>query len=412
MSKNKLNNYYWPLNVPTFTFFDKYKVFRWLLKEPQWTAGKWVRKYEEKWEKYLDNKSHAIAVSSGSTANELIALRRKWELEKQGRWPRDNKVIFASNTWISNCSVWINLGFEPVFVDPKLTNLCVAGADIEKELEKDPTIGTVFYTSLLGYADSYEALIRVKYLYANVKFMMDNCESSFSEFSIDLGMEREKLNFNNFSTSSTSCFFSHFTTSGTELGLIFTQDKEEMEWYRMNRNHGLTRGMPEEYKNLNVDSMFDFYYMGSNYRTSNLACYMALLDFDRALEFSKRGRRLLSYRFYAELDYDLFEHPHYGSQIEEGYGQIPLAIPIIVKESANRPDLIHKLKGYLSAKGVETRPIIGGFLGFQTAFKKYNLDPEQYKRSVYLHKNGIYIGLHQGIDVEMAKVLAQEISKL
>lgn len=411
MKKNK----YWSLNVSTFTFWDKLKIFWWLCTEKIWTAGEWVRRYEKIWEDYT-NCPHVIAVSSGSAANELIALRRKWELEKEGSWPKKNKVIFAANTWISNVSPWLNIGFEPIFVDAKTLNLNVSIEDLRDALIKNKNVGTVFYTTLLGYSDDLLELKKTATKY-NAKFLLDNCESSFSwqRTAInygDFGLDESHISYNNLVTCSTSCYFSHFTTSGTELGLIFTHHDEEADWYRMARNHGMTRGMPEKYWNKNVDRAFDFYLMGSNYRTSNLACYMASLDFERALKFSEEKRIRISNEFYHNLDLNKFEWPQYENTLYENNKMIPLALPIIVSKRANRPDLINKIKDYLISKGVETRPVVGGFLGAHTTFKKYNLNPKNFPRSIWIHNNGIYIGLHHKITLKMARKLAKEISNL
>lgn len=395
---------YWSLNESTFTFWDKCKIFYWLCTEKIWTQGEYVKKLEQKWSEYTKC-PHVIAVSSGSAANELIALRRKWELEQEGNWPKHNKVAFAANSWISNCSVWINLGFEPVFIDPTGANLCVTVDDLTKALDNNPDVKTVFYTSLLGHSESIDGLIIVCQ-YRNVKFLMDNCESSFSGV---YTFENVTRNFNNFVTSSTSCYFSHFTSPNQELGLVFCQDKEEADWYRMARNHGMTRGMSNEYKNPKVHPDFDFYLLGSNYRTSNLICYMALLDFDRALAFSKERQRLgCLFYMVLGLDSDNFEIP----VASFAQNVVPLALPIVVRQDANRPDLMNKVKGYLEAKGVMTRPLIAGWLGAHTAFKKYNMDPKDFPRSVWLNDNAIYLGLHHKVTSDMVVKIAQEISKL
>lgn len=404
----KNSKYYWPLNVSTFTFWDKCKIFWWLVKEPIWTSGKWVERYEKKWSNYTKC-PHVIAVSSGSAANELIALRRKHELELEGNWPKKNKAIFCGNSWISNCSVFINLNFEPIFVDATLLNLCASIRSIEIALLRNPDVGTVFYTTLLGYSENIYDLIELCKKY-NVKLMLDNCESSFSKQFDDVS--GNQISFNNFVTSSVSCYFSHHTSGNGELGLIFCQNEEEADWFRMMRNHGMTRGMPSKYRNKEVDAAFDFYLMGSNYRTTNLGCYMALLDFDRAEKFSREQRINISNYFYHHLDQEKFECSQGESATEEGRGLIPLALPIIVKQKANRPDLIDKVKGYLAAKSCETRGIIGGFLGVHTAFKKYNLKPEDYPRCMWMHKNGIYLGLNIHVSLKMAKEIAQGLSKL
>lgn len=398
---------YWSLNESMFTFLDKCKIFRWLCTEKIWTQGEWVRKLEQKWEDYTKC-PYVVAVSSGSAANELIALRRKWELEQENNWPKNNKIAFVSNSWISNCSVWINFGFEPIFIDPTGRNLCATLEDIEKTLDKYPDIKTIFYTSLLGHTESIQEMM-IYCEWRGVKFLMDNCESSFSTDVIVEDSNIHNKNVNNFVTSSTSCYMSHFTSPNQELGLIFCQTEEESDWYRMARNHGMTRGMPNKYKNPKVHEDFDFYLMGSNYRTSNLICYMALLDFDRALKFSKR-RRVLSELFYESLNEDKFEHIYFYKKDFQNI--VPLALPIVVKESANRPDLMNRVKDYLKINDIATRPLIAGWLGFHVCFKKYNLNPDDFPRSVWLNDNAIYLGLHYKVTKEMVVKIAKEISKL
>ena len=158
--------YNWPLCADSFTVWDKIKLSKFLFTNRIWTQGDTVRSYEEKWEKMLD--CYAIMVSSGSSANELIALRRKWELQQVEEWPRRNKVVFAVNSWISNCSTFINLSFEPIFCDVNKLNLNVTSNELKKILDKDVdhNIGTVFYTTLLGFGVVAEAMGGLRHLTA------------------------------------------------------------------------------------------------------------------------------------------------------------------------------------------------------------------------------------------------------
>jgi CDP-4-dehydro-6-deoxyglucose reductase, E1 len=400
----------WPLTSDSFSFFDKLKICYWLLTEDKWTQGDWVRKYEYLWEDYLKCKSFATMVSSGSTANELIALRKKWELEKEGNWPRKNKVIVSSTTWISNISPFINIGFEPVFVDIDLDSLCADISQIEILLSNDldKKIGVVNYTTLVGKSGDIEYLVELCKKY-EVKLILDNCESSFSEY-------YDKGNFSNFATSSTSIYFSHLTTSGTEGGLIFCKDKEESDWYKMMRSHGMTRGMPDIYKNKEVDPMFDFCYMGSNYRSSNLQAYMALLNFHKSIKFID-NRKKLAYMF--EFCYkcmDLFSTKDnknlniskIGYLYSENSGEVPFCLLYISKNE----EILKKLKTVFDKYNIEYRPIIGGNLLRQTAFKKYGLDPTVFSNSEYIHKHGLYIGLHSKVTMKMISKLSTIIEEI
>ncbi len=392
----------WPLMVSSFTFADKLRIGKFLLTEPIWTYGAWVKRYEDMWVEQFGCK-HAVMVSSGSAANEVIALRRKWELQRTGEWPRRNKVIFPVNTWISSVSVWINIGFEPVFVDVHRGTLNVTPETLESVFVKDKegTIATVFYTALLGYSHGLDVCRMVANFYG-ARFLMDNCEASFSYYR-DRGQTRSILTA---ATCSTSIFFSHFTTSGTEGGLIFTDSEDEADWFRMCRSHGLTRGMPDRYKNPDVSPDFDFYLLGSNYRSSNLQAYMASLDFKRALEFSQDQRRLLLYTVNDNLDKSKYARFGFSADLTHCL-DVPLAIPILCRTKQHRT----KVESHLKSIGVMTRPIIGGSLLSHTCFKGYG-NPEDYPNAKWAHECGFYIGINKDVTMEMGSALTEELNTL
>lgn len=393
---------YWPLAHCSMTTLDKLKIGYWLLTNDQWTQGATVRAYEQEWEVYT-GAPHVIMVSNGSMANELIALRRKWELQKAGEWPTRNKVVFPVVNWISSVSPWINLGFEPVFMDVG-ANLTSTPEQVAAALETRADIAAVFYTSLLGFTGGVESVLSVCRA-ANVPLYLDNCEASFtSEMFLNardgIGYPTSR-HISNVVTSSTSLYASHHTSGTQEGGLIFCQSTEEADWYRMARNHGMTRGMDPKYRNLDVDPMFDFYLMGSNYRSTNLLAYMASLDLERAIEFGY-DRRLLSERFSIGLDDARYERPH----LDLG-GAVPLSIPIVTKV----PRLIKKVKALLMANGIESRPIVSGNLLYQTAFRQYG-DPKAFPRADYIHQNGLYVGLHPKVTEEMIDTLIYRLNAL
>ena len=379
----------WPLAVSNFTTLDKLKVGWWLLKEDHWSQGDWVRQYEQKWEDYT-GAPYAIMVSSGSAANFLIAQRRKMELIANGEWPTKNKVVFPVVNWISAVSPWLQQGFHPVFVDVS-ANMCSSGDQIDAAL-KDENVAAVFYTTLLGLSGDLERIQKICE-FRTVPLYLDNCESSFSLFG--------ERHFCNFVTSSTSFYFSHHTSGNQEGGMIFCQDSHEACWYRMARNHGMTRGMPDAYKNCDAHPHFDFYMLGSNHRSTNLIAYMAALDFDRALAFCP-DRQALSAQFTASLEPKHYEAPHLilGDCV-------PLALPIVCKQTGR----IDKVRALLDRLGVEHRPIVGGNLLKHTAFRPYG-KASRFKRANHIHNEGVYIGLHTGVTPRMVSELARELNLL
>lgn len=401
MNKNN-KKFNWTLCADVYSFWDKIKISRFLFTEKIWTYGKWIVAYEDMWSKFLGG-THAVMVSSGSAANELIALRRKWELQQSGDWPKKNKVIVPVNTWISSVSPWIHAGFEIVFSDVSPLNLNVESHHISELFNKDTEkrIGTVFYTALLGF---YGDINTCKLITESrgAKFLMDNCEATLSTYRKRSGQADWLLNF---STCSTSIFYSHFLVSGTEGGLVFCKSQEEADWYRMMRSHGLTRGMPDKYKNPKVSPMFDFALLGSNYRSSNLQAYMAMLDFNRGIDYSLKNRQKIFSALNSNLDPSKFECFSQSGDYPDDV--IPLAIPIVCKTESFKKTV----EQFCNSNGIETRPIIGGCLLMHTAFKGYG-NPKDFPVALNAHKKGLYIGINKNITEKMAFDLAQELNKL
>lgn len=398
--------YKWPLAKDSFTFWDKLKITKWILGNNQWTQGKLVKEYEQKWSEYTKC-PYVIMTASGSASNELIALRAKYQLQKFGQWPKKNKVIFPVNTWVSSVSVWLNFGFEPVFVDLDINNLCADIKLIEKELKKRDDIGYVFYTTLLGFSGD---LLKLKEICGKYKtgLGLDNCESGFSKI--------DDLHYCNLVTSSTSMYFSHLTTSGSESGLIFCQDKDEYAFYLMARSHGMTRSLNnykdilgedyiKSYTNPKVDKNFDFNILGSNYRSSDYLAFPALLDFRKREKYCLHRQKIYQF-FNLELDSNKFHVIEPNILLTD---TIPFVLPIILKE--NNQELIDKIKEYLNDNSIEFRQIVGGHLLFQFAFKQYK-DNKSHKVSKHIHSNGIYIGLNQNLTKKLVQKWAIDLSRL
>jgi len=202
----------WKLNTNHFTFWDRLKICGFFLNTKNfWTYGKQVQLFEQKMAEYVGVK-YALFVSSGSTANTLLAYYLDQVETKK-------KIIFPSVTWSTSVTPFIKCGFEPVFVDINLNDLSMDLDQVEKILKEDNDVSTIFITSLLGIAPDIDKLIYLKNKY-NVKIMMDNCESTFTKY--------KGRNISSFFTSTTSTYFGHLLQS-VEGGFVFTNDEKEYE---------------------------------------------------------------------------------------------------------------------------------------------------------------------------------------
>ena len=175
----------------------------------------------------------------------------------------------------------------------------------------------------------------------------------------------------------------------------------------MARSHGLTRGMPDKYKNPNVSPDFDFYMLGSNYRSSNLQAYMAWLDFDRAYQFSIEKRSEIMEDIQDGLNPIRFVRFVVWDFEKSNAVCVPLAVPILCHTKEDRV----RVEAALKAAGVLTRPIIGGNLLAHTAFKGYgNID--DYPVAKWAHECGFYVGLNKSVTPVMIAKLIKLLNSL
>jgi CDP-6-deoxy-D-xylo-4-hexulose-3-dehydrase len=371
----------WPLNINNFSFIDKLKICNFFLsRSRRWTQDIEVKNFEKKMSNYVGSK-YAVFVANGSLANNLIAQYIK-SISKNKKI-----VVFPSTTWQTSCSPWIKAGFEPCFIDVSMEDFSIDKEKLTQFVSKNKSkIACIFPTSLIGFTPDFDFYKNLEKTY-KVKVVFDNCENTFGCF--------KNKNISSFFTSSTSTYFGHQLQS-VEGGFIFTNSEDEYKYFLINRNHGMVRSLiPYELsvKNISnpkVNQLFDFYSLGDNNRNSDINAFIGQLDFNRVKLYTKSRKSLYSI-FKNNLDHTKYILP------EERINccDVPFCLPIIVKENnKKRFELaLNKCKVF----GIEYRPIVSGFLGYQTCYKKYFKSIKAYPNSIYLHNYGFYVGLYHGI---------------
>lgn len=341
-----------------------------------------VINFENKMAKYVGSE-YAVFVSSGSTANALLAMYLKDNFHKK------KVVVFPSTTWITSVSRFIREGFTPHFIDISLDDLSIDLDKLELYLKKNSkNVACVFVTSLLGFSPHIDRLKMIEKKY-KVKIMMDNCESTFTTYNCK--------NISSYFTSTTSTYFGHHLQS-VEGGFVFTNDEREYEYFLMSRNHGMTRSLSknkERYLNPDVDSRFDFRFLGDNYRNTNINAFIGQLDFARIEHYVKARQDLYDY-FYDLCESSKTEVLTVRRKDED----VPFSLPFVLPSKEAKANI----QGYCTQNKIENRPIISGNLLRQTCLKKYG-NPTKFKVSELLHHRGLYVGLH-------SKVKKENIQKL
>ena len=243
--------------------------------------------------------------------------------------------------------------------------------------------------------------------------MFDNCEASLSSYIIDPESE-EKIHVCKNHTSSTSFYLGHYINC-CEGGMIFTNDRKEYAYFLLNRNHGMIRSLRDEMwigshdyidrRNILVDERFDFCSLGNNFRSTDIAAKIGLLDFKRKYYYINR-RQSLYYNFAVSLDSKKYLLPK--EYLDRKY--VPFCLPIIT-QGCGKQNRIFAVKEYLEEHSIESRPIISGFLGFHTPYKKY-MSGKDHPNAVHLHKYGVYVGLYAGIKEKQIIKLVKDLNKL
>jgi CDP-6-deoxy-D-xylo-4-hexulose-3-dehydrase len=383
-----MNKFVWPLNNASFTLLDRIKLCLFFLnKDNFWTQSKYVKKIEEEFAKFVGSK-YAVFVSSGSTANTLLAMHLKDNYYSKVK----NTVIFPSTTWTTSISPFIREGFKPQFIDINIQDFCLDLDTTEKFLQKNhKKVAAILCVSLIGQVPDIEKLKYLEQKY-KVKILLDNCENT-------LGLYKNK-NISSYFTSTTSTYLGHQLQS-VEGGLIFTNSEEEYEYFLMNRNHGMTRSLTvydidsSKYKNPEVNKLFDFYSLGNNFRNTDINAFIGLLDFARIESYCKKRNDIFKKIENIFKDQDLILPLNLKDRTP-----VPFCFPFLSKDL----NLIKRLMNFCKENHIETRPIISGNLLKQTCYKNYE-DYRNFKNSEFLHTHGFYIGIYPNLSDKQINIL-------
>jgi len=362
---------YWPLMKDCVTAADKQAMIEFITSTSRFTNGPQVKEFEKRWSEWLGCK-HSLFVSSGSTANLLLvaAVKEKYNLQA------GDKVLVPAMTWVTNISPIIQLGLQPIFCDVDKDNFGFDLSHLETLALKHPDIKAVFVTHLFGIPadiDSYRAVL------PDAVFMEDVCESHGATYK---GQKTGTLS----AGSTFSFYFGHHMTT-IEGGFVCTNDDELYNLMKMKRSHGMAREAQgdkfEEYKQMypDVHPQFLFVTDGYNFRSMELNAVLGISQLPR-LDACIARRQEIYDRFLTMIKgYNLF---HLPSQ----EGNSSFCLPFI----CHQKEVKEKLESFLSARGVETRPLCSGNLLRQPFLKDYALDIETAANVDFLHENGFFIG--------------------
>ena len=351
----------------------------------QLTMSKNVKNFETAFAKYV-GAPYAVMVNSGSSAN-LIALAAAANPIRKNCLKPGDEVLVPAVCW--STSVWplFQMSLKPVFVDVDPLTLNMSMNDLRNKISSKTK--AVMAVHILGNSTAMEDLLSFC-KEKNLLLIEDTCESLGSlygnKFLGTLGA---------FGTY--SFYYSHHMTTG-EGGMITCQTEEDYDLLKCLRAHGWTRELSNrqelEKKYNSVDPRFLFVNVGYNVRPMEVQGALGICQLKKIDEMNATrvyNRNTLIQRMKA--------HPQWKDQfvfINEAPGTKPIWFGFCCLLNPKYSGQQREFLTYLSAHGIENRPIVSGNFVRQPALKTFGveLNPLDFPVAEKVDKEGFFIGLH------------------
>ncbi len=345
-----------------------------VIKTNQFTMGKEVSEFEDRFSEFLSIK-HSIMVNSGSSAN-LIACSSLLHSQKY----QLGTVLVPAVSWSTTFFPLHQCGFKLRFVDININTLNIDISKLEECL--DESVVGVCGVSLLGNPVGMDQLAEFAMKH-KLFFYEDNCES--------FGASILNKYAGTFGTiSSHSFFFSHHLQT-MEGGMVCTNDDKLAKIARSLRAHGWTRdkksGDLSEFPSNDFHSSFEFIYPGYCVRPIE---FMGAVGKEQLAKWPKmyEARRANAYKFKEitkKFDDIIITQDECNSN-SSWFG-----FSLILKNDAEGKR--EKLINIFKKLGIESRPIVAGNFTRQKVIERLNCDKiGNYIMSDRVHFDGIFVG--------------------
>lgn len=336
----KLKNLKIPLVRNTIDDKDISNLIKWLETNPRLTKGDVTKQFEEKWSRWQGRK-YSVYVNSGSSAI--------WALMQSKRLKNKN-IILPSVSWATTVSPAIQLGLNPILCECDKETLSI-DVDHFKQLIEEYKPSALVLVHVLAFPGKMKEIMKLCEE-NDIVLLEDSCES--------IGSEYDGIKTGNFGLmSSFSLYFGHHIST-IEGGFVCTDDFDMYRILLSIRSHGWDRDLDEEFQSdmrkkynvSNFKSLYTFYHLGFNLRSTDLQAHIGLNQIDKLPNIlEKRERNFLLYDKLIKNDYwkiKKLDNCFYSN----------FAYPLI---HPNMLDVADKLMD----NNVECRPLICGSIGKQ-----------------------------------------------
>jgi len=359
-----------------------------------YTAGKWCARFENKLENYLGVK-YAVLTNSGSSAN-LLAVSA---LELK---PGDEVITTAVN-FPTTVNPILQVGAVPVFVDVTLPHMVVDVDQLEAALSDKTRAVVLAHT--LGYPFDLHAVLAFCRKY-DLYLVEDCCDALGSEYNGRLA--------GTFGDLSTYSFFpAHQITTG-EGGAVVCQSLHLQRVLLSYRDWGRDCYCLPGHDNTcnqrwggDYDHKYTYTRLGYHLAPTEFSGALGVAQMDRLANFTARRRinhlALRNLAQQAGLE-EYFILPYAEEHIDPSW----FGFSLICRWMVERNDLCR----WLDARGIGNRPVFGGNLLRQPAYRNI---PHRVigslENSDTVHERAFWIGCWPGLGMDQFEYAIGKLSE-
>ncbi|MGC4761781.1 DegT/DnrJ/EryC1/StrS family aminotransferase [Micromonospora sp. DT46] len=357
------------------------------IRDGHLASGRIVREFEDAFAAEFGF-GHAVAVSSGSTAN-LLAVAA---LLESGRLRRGDRVVVSGVTFISAVSPVVQLGMVPVFVD-----VTAGGVNLDLDLADAAIAATgaraVLFPHTLGQAADLVRLRRLGERH-DIAIIEDCCES--------LGARDGDAAVGAAGIAATFSFYAgHHLTMG-EGGVVATNDAATADLLRSLRSFGRDPayeggrfGYPVGERRIAAEERYVHLRLGYNGKLTDPQAAFGLMQLGRHADLAAQRRVM------AEMVTGTVEsHPGWqvlGTPVARGAS--PFAVACLAPPGRRLADVARALIGH----GIDVRGFLGASLPDQPCFDAVDhIVHEPYRWAPEYAARALLVGTPPGVDVDGA----------
>jgi len=252
-----------PIAKPIITDKEKEKIMQ-VMDSGMLACGQFVKDFEEKFSDYIGC-NYGIATSSGTTALD-IAL-------KSAGIKEGDKIITTPFTFIASSNSILYSGAEPVFVDIDRNTFNISPDLIREKMEENPGIKALLIVHLYGLPCNMDEIMDIVDEYNLI--LIEDCAQAH-------GAEYCSQKVGTFGDVAIFSFYPTKNMTTGEGGIVLTSNKEIMERARLLVNHGQS-------------SRYYHEILGYNYRMTNIAAAIGLVQLEKLDTFNKQRQENAAY---------------------------------------------------------------------------------------------------------------------